>query len=102
MIGGLEARLPQSVPTKPRGSIPKRIQDTGHEKLRGTPAEYFLQLVSASDSLSVVLGTVPARKHWKTSPFVIIRTMTNIYIYIYICYPPPPQVPRFGLGSDVL
>ena len=22
-------------------------------------------------------------------------------IYIYICYP-PPQVPRFGLGSDVL
>ena len=27
----------------------------------------------------------------------------TIYIYRYICYPPPPpQVPRFGLGSDVL
>ena len=31
-----------------------------------------------------------------------ISHFRHVYIYIYMLTPPPPQVPRFGLGSDVL
>ena len=33
--------------------------------------------------------------------YIYICIYIYIYVHTYICYPPPPQVPRFGLGHSL-